>query len=511
MLDTRRRMSAVFIATVLSLGALLVWYVLTFPLLTYLATRQARNSFYEQLTILKDGTPLLAMTRTDMTEYRDFEGEVVARGGSPNLGLPNPAADLPSSITAPISLPTKDLQQGRSLSHRILGLSDGIPATGQRETLWYFIRGPRNRGGAYFAGFDLRSGGLVGYLGAQGYQARRPMTEERFELGADFGIHQFATTQYASFGQIAHTHVSAYVQNGGPPEVVYLALPKKLIHIDLQRRTVRTFAGIADVVSIAPRPQPIAVSAGQPTNPNINIVNAGSPTAQAVAKEALLERLYVRTRDDVVVLDSDGNLLKKFPIPRAIQRDDLQVYRLSLDSAVMDGVRDYFDHHLFWVDLTGNVSRQEEVRLARRGDLFGENPVVGGLFAPGPLPIAVAVLMGVAQSQTYQLMSLSESLGNAVKQFAIPALFFLILSTCFAWFVYQREKRDGHRGIGWAVFVFLFGVFGMVGYLFHRVQAARVACDQCQTPVRRNRADCSFCGASFATPRRLGTEIFASE
>jgi hypothetical protein len=111
--------------------------------------------------------------------------------------------------------------------------------------------------------------------------------------------------------------------------------------------------------------------------------------------------------------------------------------------------------------------------------------------------------------QRAQGASLSQSLTSAVTRSAAPTFIYVLLSAVLAWLVYQRETSDGKRGVGWAVFVFLLGIPGVIGYLFHRDSSARIPCAQCQKPVLRNRADCSSCGEPFARPSRLGTEIFA--
>ncbi len=186
------------------------------------------------------------------------------------------------------------------------------------------------------------------------------------------------------------------------------------------------------------------------------------------------------------------------------------IYRLANEEVVVDATRNYYNHNLLWVNRNGDVMRREEVPLnIMAGDPFGESPTMIALFAPGPLAMAGAMMIDATQIQRVKGESVSQSLATAVARSAAPALMHLVLSAVLAWLVYRREKSVGQQGVGWAVFVFLLGIPGVIGYLFHRERPARIPCEQCQKPVLRSRGECSSCGEPFPQPRRLGTEVFA--
>ena len=62
---------------------------------------------------------------------------------------------------------------------------------------------------------------------------------------------------------------------------------------------------------------------------------------------------------------------------------------------------------------------------------------------------------------------------------------------------------------GWAVFLVLFGVPGLLAFLSVQEWPARAACPNCKRLRLVDRAQCEHCGADFAPPEKTGTEVFA--
>jgi hypothetical protein len=77
--------------------------------------------------------------------------------------------------------------------------------------------------------------------------------------------------------------------------------------------------------------------------------------------------------------------------------------------------------------------------------------------------------------------------------------------------LYRRHAaRSGNApSIAWILFVFLFGIPGFLGYLWHRRWPVRLACPACGTDAPRDRDSCAPCGKPFPAPAPNGLEIFA--
>jgi hypothetical protein len=61
---------------------------------------------------------------------------------------------------------------------------------------------------------------------------------------------------------------------------------------------------------------------------------------------------------------------------------------------------------------------------------------------------------------------------------------------------------------GWAVFLLLFGLPGLLAFLSVQEWPAREACPNCKKPRVVDRAQCEHCEANFAPPEKTGTEVF---
>jgi hypothetical protein len=62
---------------------------------------------------------------------------------------------------------------------------------------------------------------------------------------------------------------------------------------------------------------------------------------------------------------------------------------------------------------------------------------------------------------------------------------------------------------GWALFLLLFGVPGLLAFLSVQEWPAREPCPNCQRPRLVDRPQCDHCGADWAPPEKTGTEVFA--
>jgi hypothetical protein len=104
---------------------------------------------------------------------------------------------------------------------------------------------------------------------------------------------------------------------------------------------------------------------------------------------------------------------------------------------------------------------------------------------------------------------------RATYFYALPTIWLLIaflfaVSAFLAMQVYKRHKRCyGDNAVAWAIFVFLWGVPGYIGYLAHRRWPVMERCSNCIKETPRDRDDCLHCHTPFPPPARVATEIIA--
>jgi hypothetical protein len=127
-----------------------------------------------------------------------------------------------------------------------------------------------------------------------------------------------------------------------------------------------------------------------------------------------------------------------------------------------------------------------------------------------PLMVTLALLVYVPSR-----MSGYGSLGQRYYFLEHPAVLvsvcvLLAVSVILALRTYYRQRSISDRHAhAWAIFVFLWGVPGYIGYLAHRRWPVTERCSQCFLETPRDRDDCLHCHTPFPPPARVGTEIFA--
>jgi hypothetical protein len=92
----------------------------------------------------------------------------------------------------------------------------------------------------------------------------------------------------------------------------------------------------------------------------------------------------------------------------------------------------------------------------------------------------------------------------------MPFLILFAISILLSIRTYKRHLRLSETdAIVWAIFVFLWGVPGYIGYLIHCRWPVMERCSTCIKETPRDRDDCLHCHTPFPPPARVGTEIFA--
>jgi hypothetical protein len=202
-------------------------------------------------------------------------------------------------------------------------------------------------------------------------------------------------------------------------------------------------------------------------------------------------------------------------LPGEIRHESDLSLVLSGSTAIVHTVR-YVNgvstYTLLWIDQQGDVLRRETVKLGQ--EQWWSNPRSEAIVASLALPAPAIVTPGIALVEPALDVGPGEALDYptaVARSLAVtwPALLVLnAVGAGLAWLVYRRHRRLGQPWAGaWAVFVFLFGVPGLLGYLFHRSWPVRVACPRCAEVVPRDREVCLACGQQFPEPPRKGTEV----
>ena len=104
--------------------------------------------------------------------------------------------------------------------------------------------------------------------------------------------------------------------------------------------------------------------------------------------------------------------------------------------------------------------------------------------------------------------SVGQAVARALAETWPPLVFVGVLAAGLAWLTVRRQREYAQgRTVAWAIFVFLFGLPGLVGYLVHRRWPFRAACPACHRLVPRDRSSCAACRAEFPTPQPKGIEV----
>ena len=80
----------------------------------------------------------------------------------------------------------------------------------------------------------------------------------------------------------------------------------------------------------------------------------------------------------------------------------------------------------------------------------------------------------------------------------------------FGWWLARRYAFSTRASLGWAVFIFLLGIAGLLTFLCLQEWPSREVCPNCRKRRVVDSELCEHCAAPFAPPAPNGTEIFES-
>jgi hypothetical protein len=429
-----------------------------------------RNEF---LVIRDDGTPLIVSG----PDYRTLEGAPVA--GNEQIrqlwGL---------SFAVPRPEPPVLFQM--SWQQRLRSFNDGL----RPATFWYFIHDGRLEGSGYFAGFNAESKLRVGYIGAHGFRAERPPAEDRIPVDGEL------MSRGAAFDAMAYQVPGREPRYyGGGEERVFLVSGNRLLEVNFPQRSVQVVLTADKILAINTRDTGIAYNARL-------VWDAGVAFA----------RVAVCTPEKIIILEYTKLAQRSFVLPAEVRGRSLTVYQLPANRVLLNVSRTVAGdrrHNLYWIDPAGTILRHQEVVFPAPSFLdkpagtawwytaVASAPVVDGILMPG----YVSDLPGDEFFLAYR---------DGLPHAWLPLTLDLVLAAVMAWLCYRRQKRFAQPWTKtWVVFVFLGGVAGLLGYLWHRRWPPLFACPSCGRPAPRDREHCARCGAEFPAPAPKGIEVFA--
>ncbi|HEY1600676.1 MAG TPA: hypothetical protein VGG64_13795 [Pirellulales bacterium] len=421
----------------------------------------------ESLEITRDGRALIRhMQKTNgmwRHDYRSLSGQEVSDA------TVNSATAL--YLAAPTAKP-----DWLNWNQRIQGFAD----TRNWPTYWFLSRDARAPGNAYFVLYDGQTRQLVGYFGPHGFRPDLPPADEQFSDVPQWGYAPILTA--ANYGGGSEWNRAS---------AVYLIGNSKLWRIDIEGRAIQTVEVPDEPVSVA----------WLGTNEH------GGP-----AFDRTKYRVVVRTRDNIALLDVKGATLRSFPIPAPLGERDIRFFDTEATDVVLTSHSTRGDADVYWIDEAGGADRHENVQISGMKAVDNESAAwLVALVVPAPLVEAFYYTTEAAgHVESGDAASMAEAFAQTFNQCWPAILAVGTLSALLAAVCYRHRRRYADRdGAAWALFVFLMGVPGAIGYWLHRQWPVTERCAHCGATAPRDRDGCLVCAAEFPAPELKGIEVFA--
>jgi hypothetical protein len=362
---------------------------------------------------------------------------------------------------------------------------------------WFFVHNGEQQGAGYFVGYERETNRRVGFIGISGFHSDPVPSEDWIPVrGTLMNYTAWSSAWvYVSSGRQLMTRPGRFDL---PPRLVYVPSGNQLRMVDLAARTVTTvFESLEPIESVG-------------------IPGLAAHTNGRVSAD---QRILVRTRDQIHVLDRWHEIIKVFAIPAEVERQSAgEWYELGDGQSIIAFIRPTTE--------TENVTRQIAYRIAGDGTIRDRfeltlqtgtrvmSKQAGALLAAValPAPAIVSIVDSLIANGNDQLPSSSEGVMALLKDSGPTLLAVFALATILAVMALRRSRAFGQsrrEQISWAVFVFLFGVPAYVGFLLHRRWPTRGPCPNCEAQAPRDRLACAECGSPFPAPALKGIEIFA--
>jgi hypothetical protein len=446
------------LATFLAAGVLVIWSELIVVVCECFRSK-ARSSV--ELELMSDGTPAFWVTDGSVTSlrYENLQGELLEGLDVIKMNHRLARHSLPIQPTPGNAGSWKTTEW----SLRIVGLSDQASP----PVFWYLIRDAWPNGSAYLVGYDSLSSQLVGYLGKAGCQMNLPTEADRFPL-------YMGNIQY----KIPRSR-ETYFFGDDPKSQLLAGADRRLYQVDLVERRVRTVLDGASVESFG----------------------------YLFPEEAPPANLLVRTDREVLLLDKQFQVQRRYSIPTELAKLDFEWSEIAPDSAVVsvwhgrDAETGGRQLELLYLNAAGEIAHRQAI--VNPGNAIWANRYADQLASA---PIVMGLFFGLR-------LDWSSALEILKRIPWIPFSLTVALSLVLTIACYRRERRYGPRireRVLWPLFVLVFGLPGWIGYRFGRRWPVLEHCPSCGRVIPRADALCPCCQIEMPRPAPLGLEICAT-
>jgi len=459
------------------------------------------GTIYEYISVSTDGTVFIQQINVKPGSYTSYKYFSLERK---EISLKKDWEGLPNAtLVGPGTLDKIGSPPG--IENRIAAFRGREQPNNPDETdNWYFIHNGAMDGKGYFAGYNGRFKNCIGYIGLKGSSPDLPPPEEWFPMEGR-KMQQTSIAMNAGFFRRTSTVPSRgwHSEEFEIPDwkVVFIS-GNRLLDVDLTNGQVQTLATSPDMISVAEL-----------------LSYAASPNADATSGRQFHQHIVLRTSDRILILDAKGKQLYSYIIPKAAQMSDFYFSELGDEKALLHyspNKLSYFSRNrtLLWIDRDGKILRRKDVALESTYSLEITSYDAWKFALGVPASVAMIGYAAVAAPMSYlgeeTAPNYTEALKRSVSETWLPLVAVCILSAVLAWFCYRRQRRMAQPWAWiWAGFVFLFGVPGFLGYLFHRRWPVLETCHVCGHAVPHDRENCSACGSEFPRLAPKGIEVFA--
>jgi len=453
---------------------------------------------YEEL-IVDTENRILIQTRVggewSVRRYRTLDGESVELSDDPTLNATRTAR--------PYRTPGL-FEWQFSWDQRIAGMTDYQAP----PVYWVLMRDAKKPGRAYFVGYDSVSRFRVGFISRAGFQTDVPLEVDQFDLGNE--PLQFNNNVVASNGHMARGGLS-YNASTRTSEAtsligewkVFLIDGNSLQEVNLRDRTVRTLASFENPAGV------VTVGLFR------DMRSLDSPSdANAFDIE---NRLLVRCRDRLVLLNPSDDSQVEFEIPKGMELESFSVFVLGDERLALSQNDGYWERgtfvNLLTINAQGEVEREDSVQL--QGHVPRDSPLITiGIATVVPIIflwlLGMFVVAPLAQIQLLQTETYAEGVQVAWDTAWIGLILLLLLSLILTTIVYRWQQKYARPNTPlWTALVFLTTVPGFLAYWAMHRRPPLAACSHCGKEVPHNRDACARCAEPFPEPKLLGTEVFA--
>ncbi len=455
----------------------------------------------EYLSCREDGTPLIF--KTSMSYRSRSEEERVCRD----------IAGATITVSTKEELCTGEVIRqevywgGSYWAERVFRVSEDK----EKGEVWYLKHNGKAVSKAVLEGFSLSTNLSLGFLGAEGF-SNEPISDEKL-----FSIRRIRRAQISNrvfFPAGRYNWLLSYRERDPLSDIIFLWTDDSLFRLNLNERSIK----------------PIVQWTADEVVQNIDDTSGLLGTGHKKEDDAW--RLVVKTSKRFIEVDTEGNL-QELPLLEELQRaDPLRYFGKSQKGRIFSKEGCYVEEGekvrqistIYTLDDGGNlVSKEEVALLAVLPDILSELSASAtyALFGiPGVVMTAIGdkdkgkadlnVTAGMDLANNYPVAA--RILGEKRRTIIQRVVIGFVITIAFALFALFWDNRYHGTVISqltWFIYVLLFGLPGLVGYLTHRKWPARVPCAHCGTKLPVTTMVCPKCSNPVPPPEHTPKEIFA--